>query len=224
MNSRKELLYLILTCLYVMITFIANLITVKLIAVPLLPSLAIPSGLILIPFTFLITDLVAEIYGASKARLMVYLGFSLCLISQLILMLAIKIPPHPSGYDDPEFFQTAFSTVFGLSGIALVSSLIAYGLSQMLDIRLFSFLKEVTHGKHLWIRNGVSTWVSQIIDTLVVNVLFLYCGLKLELELVLLISLYSYMIKAVFTLINIPVFYLCVKMSNQFFKQARVTA
>ncbi len=182
MFSRKELLYLIFASLYAVITFMANLITVKLIALPFFPSVAIPCGLILFPFTFLIADLVVEIFGSPKARLMVYLGFSLCLLSQMILMIAIKLPPHPNGYENPEFFQNSFSAIFGLNGIALISSLIAYGLSQVLDIRLFEFLKELTKGKHLWLRNGVSTWVSQIIDTLVVNVLFLYCGLKLDLE------------------------------------------
>ncbi len=70
-------------------------------------------------------------------------------------------------------------------------------------MHLFGFLKELTKGRHLWLRSAVSTWVSQIIDTLVVNVLFLYCGLKLDLEIVLLISLYSYFVKTVFLPLSI---------------------
>ncbi len=78
---------------------------------------AIPCGLILFPFTFLVADLVTQNSEGPKARLMIYLGLTLCILSQLILMIGIKLT-HPNGYEDPDFFQNSFSAIFGLNGIA----------------------------------------------------------------------------------------------------------
>lgn len=225
-QSRRETLYLSLVSLFTVIAIISNLVTIKFIPLPLFTDLAIPCGLIIYPFTFFIGDLVTELFGEKKAKLMVYMGLGGCLVAQAIIYMAINLSPHdswfspelPVGYSDAASYEHAFQSVFNMSGIALISSMIAYAIAQMLDIRIFTFLKELTKEKHLWFRNGGSTLISQLVDTLIFNTLFLYCGLKLDLNLVVHISLICYLYKAFFTFSNVPIFYAAVFLSKKFLR------
>lgn len=222
--ARKETLYLILVTLFSVIVIISNLITVKLISLPFCKQYLLPCGLITYPLTFLISDLVTEIYGQYKARFMVYMGFIMSICAHFIIQLAVRLPVHPDWiiaynpmhYAETNDYQTAFKAVFHPNGIALFSSMAAYVVSQILDIRLFAFLKELTKDRFLWLRNGGSTLVSQVIDTLVVNILFLYCGMKIPLEQVVSICMICYLYKVFFTICNVPLFYLTVNISHRF--------
>ena len=73
--------------------------------------------------------------------------------------------------------DTVFNKVFGLSPLAVFASMIAYLFAQFIDIRIFHFWKNLTRGKHLWLRNNFSTFASQFIDTF--TVLFLLCSFKI---------------------------------------------
>jgi uncharacterized integral membrane protein (TIGR00697 family) len=70
-----------------------------------------------------------------------------------------------------------FHQVFGLSPLAVFASMVAYLFAQFIDIRIFHFWKQLTKGKHLWLRNNFSTFASQFIDTF--TVLFLICSFKI---------------------------------------------
>lgn len=230
-ENRREIFFLILATLYSVIVILSNLVTVKLISIPFFPSFLLPCGLLIYPFTFLISDLVTEIYGEQRARFMVYLGFAMVVISYLIIQLALKLPPHPEWslainpykHPDASLYQTAFESVFGMHGLALLSSMCVYAVSQLLDIRLFGFIKELTKNKHLWLRNAGSMLTSQIVDTLAVNILLLYCGLKLDLCFVIKISVICYLYKTIFTLCNIPIFYLFVNSTQRFLGEKKPT-
>ena len=75
----------------------------------------------------------------------------------------------PAFYPDVEGYQHAFESVFALNGVLLFGSMTAYAVAQLTDNRLYHFWKRVTKGKHLWLRNNASTWVSQLVDTIIVN-------------------------------------------------------
>lgn len=214
-NSTNINLLMILSCLFTVLIIISNLIAIKLIQLPLLPNTPVPCGLLCYPFTFLISDLVTEIYGEKQARLMVYVAFIMSILSCLFIQLAIYSPTHPEwvntyhpfGYADTVSYQSAFQSFFGLNLFTLASSMAAYILSQILDIRLFAFFKQMTHSRHLWLRNVASTLTSQITDTLIVNLLLLYCALNMEMETVIRICIACYCLKALFTIFSIPLFY-----------------
>lgn len=223
-NTRREALYLVCVTLFTVIVILSNLITVKMITLPWLTQYALPAGLLTYPLTFLLGDLVTEIYGGAKAKFMIYLGFGASLIAFGIVYFAIKMPAHPDWiaaynphhYANAATHQQAFESIFGLNGIAVLSSLAAYGASQLLDINLFGFFKEITKSRHLWLRNAGSTLVSQLTDTLIVNILLLYCGLKMELSAVVQISMFCYFFKVFFTVCNVPLFYLLVASAKWF--------
>lgn len=91
--SRSEILYLGLVTLFCVLIIAANLITVKLVALPWFAHLAVPCGLLVYPITFLITDLITELFGVNRAKFMIYLGFTMSLITYGIIHFSIHLPP-----------------------------------------------------------------------------------------------------------------------------------
>jgi uncharacterized integral membrane protein (TIGR00697 family) len=130
-------------------------------------------GILPYPITFLITDILSEIYGKKKANQVVIAGIFASFFSMLIILMANFAPAIESS----PINDTVFNKVFGLSPLAVFASMIAYLFAQFIDIRIFHFWKNLTRGKHLWLRNNFSTFASQFIDTF--TVLFLLCSFKI---------------------------------------------
>ena len=121
-------------------------------------------GILPYPITFLITDLISEIYGKKKANEVVVAGIFASFFSMGILLIANWVPAlNNSPIDD-----TTFNQVFALSPVAVFASMIAYLLAQLVDIRIYHFWKNLTQGRMLWLRNNFSTFSSQLIDTVLV--------------------------------------------------------
>lgn len=121
-------------------------------------------GILPYPLTFLITDLISEIYGRKKANQIVTAGIFASFFSMGIVLLANHVPALPNSPVQDE----VFSHVFALSPIAVFASMMAYLFAQYVDIGIYHFWKKLTKGKHLWLRNNFSTYLSQFIDTLTV--------------------------------------------------------
>ncbi|WP_272023801.1 queuosine precursor transporter [Olleya namhaensis] len=127
-------------------------------------------GILPYPITFLITDLISEIYGKKRANQIVIGGIFASVFSLLIVYTANAVSAtswSPVG-------DNLFSTVFGNTMIAVFASMMAYLLAQLVDIQIYHFWKRITKGKHLWLRNNFSTFLSQFVDTF--SVLFLLCS------------------------------------------------
>ncbi|MGA0431951.1 MAG: queuosine precursor transporter [Flavobacteriaceae bacterium] len=121
-------------------------------------------GILPYPITFLITDLISEIYGQKRANMVVVSGIFASFFSIGIILLADALPAIAiSPIDD----QT-FKKVFSLTPLAVLASMLAYLFAQFIDIRLYHFWKKLTAGKHLWLRNNLSTFSSQFVDTFTV--------------------------------------------------------
>jgi uncharacterized integral membrane protein (TIGR00697 family) len=121
-------------------------------------------GILPYPITFLITDLISEIYGRKKANQIVTAGIFASFFSMGIILLADIAPAISNSPID----DAIFTKVFALSPIAVLASMIAYLLAQYVDIALYHFWKRLTQGRHLWLRNNFSTFLSQFIDTFAV--------------------------------------------------------
>ena len=128
-------------------------------------------GILPYPITFLITDLISEIYGKKRANQVVIIGIFASFFSMGILLMANAVPAiENSPIDDDTFNQ-----VFAFSPIAVLASMIAYLIAQFVDIRIYHFWKKLTNGQMLWLRNNFSTFSSQFIDTfLVVGLLSIF--------------------------------------------------
>ena len=162
-------------------------------------------GLIAYPITFLVTDIISEIYGKTKANQVVLSGLFASLFMLIIVTVSNTVPSTTWSPVD----NSMFNQVFGLSGAAVFASMMAYLFAQFIDIRLFHFWKRKTNGRHLWLRNNASTIFSQFVDTFCV--LFLLCSFNVigwERFSVLLIN--GFLFKVFFAAFDTPFCYLIV--------------
>ena len=127
-------------------------------------------GILPYPITFLITDLISEIYGKKRANDIVVVGIFASFFSMLIVYTANAVPA--TSWSPVE--DGIFTTVFGSTAIAVFASMMAYLFAQFIDIQIYHFWKRLTQGKHLWLRNNFSTFLSQFVDT--ATVLLLLCS------------------------------------------------
>lgn len=113
--------------------------------------------------TFPITDIVSDVLGKKKARELVMLGLIAYVITTVYSIVAIKVPAASFWVEN----QGAYETTFGMVPRIVVGSMAAYLVSQLHDLWSFHFWKKITSGKHLWLRNNLSTITSQLIDSAV---------------------------------------------------------
>lgn len=163
--SSSHKLFVVLAAIFVSCLLLGDVIGGKTITTPMGP---ISVGIIPFPVTFLLTDVVNDFYGRRGARFITFLGFGMALLAYVILQVGTWLPVHTSTY----FTQDEFSKIFGGSAQLFVASMIAYLIGQFLDIQVFQFWKALTQSKHLWLRATGSTLLSQIVDTVVINVIF----------------------------------------------------
>lgn len=162
-------------------------------------------GILPYPITFLITDIISEIYGRKKANQVVIAGIFASFFSMIIILMANYVP----AIENSPINNELFTKVFGLSPIAVLASMLAYLFAQFIDIRIFHFWKRKTKGKHLWLRNNFSTFSSQFIDTF--TVVFLLCSFEVlpwSLFTSLLIS--GFLFKVLIALLDTPILYFIV--------------
>lgn len=160
---------------YVAVAIIGgNLQVLKITEFSLLPD-PIPLGTILFSTTFLATDILNEYHGPGMARRAVFLGFAALLLFNLFMIFTVGFKPLDPA--DGAFAAQSRAMHDHLQAVVtptpaiLVASLVAYLVSQLNDIWVFSRLREKTRGRFLWLRNNVSTWVSALVDNAVFSVL-----------------------------------------------------
>ena len=170
-------------------------------------------GILPYPITFLVTDLISEIFGKKAANRVVVAGIFASFFSMGILLLAGVVPALPNSPID----DATFNKVFALSPIAVLASMMAYLFAQFIDIRIYHFWKNLTKGRHLWLRNNFSTFASQFIDTFtVVALLCIFGVLPWDTFLGLLIS--GVVFKILVALIDTPLLYLSVNWIRSYYK------
>lgn len=123
-------------------------------------GIAMPAGVIIFPITFLVTDVINEVWGKNEANNTVKLGFISNLLFTLFIYIAIILPPF-------KFWelQSEFETVLGSVPRITFAGLATFIVSQTLDVHIFHKLKIKHDGKKLYIRNNVSTITAQLVDS-----------------------------------------------------------
>lgn len=179
-------------------------------------TMSVPVGVIAYPFTFLATDLLSELYGRKKAQLVVWVGFWMN-VFMLFLMTVNHWLPNTMGVSGGlDLFEGVYEFMIGNT----IASMIAYLVAQTVDVRLFHFWKDLTKGKHLWLRNNASTTVSQLVDsTTILTILFVAGNLGEEVNTIgklIILILNSYLFKFFFALFDTPLCYLGVKIFKDY--------
>ncbi|XPV75828.1 MAG: queuosine precursor transporter [Desulfovibrio sp.] len=162
-NERKA--YSLLLSLFIGGLVMAAVISSKIITVL---GLAVPAGVLAYSLTFVVSDVISEVWGKELANETVTCGFVALLFVTVLAWLAVYWPA--AGFWGN---QEAFASVIGSTPRIVAASLLAYVVSQKHDIWLFHLLRDRWNGKALWLRNNISTMLSQLIDsTIFVTVAF----------------------------------------------------
>jgi queuosine precursor transporter len=203
----SERIYLVLAALFITALVVSNLIFQKFFYWDFfgIYTFKISVGILPYPITFLITDIVSEVYGKKKANQMVTVGIFASFFSLLIVLLADAAPAMA----DSPINDQLFTKVFGATAVAVFASMMAYLLAQYFDIQIFHFWKRVTKGKHLWLRNNFSTFVSQFVDTFTVLFLLSSFG-KLSWEMFGTLLLSGFLFKILIAAFDTPFLYAAV--------------
>jgi len=166
---------------------------------------------------FLATDILNENHGKEDAQKAVWIGFFALIFVTIVMQITLKFTPHPE-----DFISPALQSIFELLPRITIASLTAYMISQFHDIWMFNLLKKKTKGKYLWLRNNISTFLSQLID----NVIFTWIafvgffglfgwGLVFEWEIIIQIFFVTLVMKYIVAILDTPFIYWAKKMKEE---------
>jgi len=222
-SRRADSLYVFLASAFAVVLVLTNIIGTKLFH--LFPDggpawinggqpITLTAGIVTYPITFWLTDIVSEIWGRRRANQMVVLGFFMSLVMLVVVQIGVLLPPSEHwelperGFADSASMQAAYAAVFHNPRLLLFASMVAYLVAQLFDVRLYHFWRRVTRGRHMWIRNNGSTVFSQLVDTIIVNGIFLRWGLDMEWPMIWEVILWVYLCKVAIALMDTPLLYL----------------
>lgn len=164
------------------------------------------SNIVFAVFTYPIVDCICELWGKSIARQTIWFG----VISQFLITLYIQVSiyaPHAAFWN----LQNSYQSILNTSIYVAIASLVAYTLSQILDVIIYQRIKEVSNGKWLWLRSNVSICLGEIIDSLIF-VLIVFHGSNHKFT----ILLGSITIKIILSVLMTPIVYLIVISINHY--------
>ncbi len=200
-------IYLILGALFIASLVVSNLIFQKFFSFDFfgIYTFELSVGILPYPITFLITDIISEVYGKRKANQVVTAGIFASVFSMGIIYVSSAVPAT----EWSPVSDALFDKVFGATVVAVFASMMAYLLAQYIDISIFHFWKRLTRGKHLWLRNNFSTFLSQFVDTFTVLVLLCSFG-KIEWHLFAGLLLSGFLFKVMVAATDTPFLYAAV--------------
>jgi len=197
--------------LFIAILLLANIIASKIV---IIAGFIVPAAIILYPFTFLITYVIAEIEGRDEAKKLVITGFLISLIMVIVLYIGRILPPAPFWKH-----QDAYMMILGSAPRIVMASMTAYMVSQYHDVWAFHWLKKKTAGKHLWLRNNISTAVSQLIDS-VLFITIAFGGVYPAATVLMMIG-GQYAVKLIIAVLDTPFCYMLVSLYGNNRKQVQ---
>ncbi|NLA24289.1 MAG: queuosine precursor transporter [Bacteroidales bacterium] len=211
----------LLSMVFAISLIIANMVTAKLFITPISlfgVPITLPGAVFCYTITFLMTDVIGEIWGAERANRTVKFGFIVQILASILILLTQFLPAT-----DPEM-QKAYEMLLGQNWIFVIGSLTAYACSQTWDVFFFHKIRNRYIQKHKttkggkWIWNNLSTMTSQIIDTIIFITISFGLGFgwlfNREMWPVLgAMIVGQYVFKFLLALIDTPIFYLLTKNS-----------
>src|SRR5215203_3755328 len=174
-------------------------------------TVTLTCGVLLWPLEFVMTDIVNEYYGPKAVRRISFTAVALIAYAFLMYFIAIGVPaadfwkPININNGVPDM-QAAFSGIFGQGMRIIVGSIVAFLVSQIVDVTVFHRIKKATGDKHIWLRATGSTLVSQLIDSYIV--LFIAFSGVFTWQQILAFGIMNYMYKGTMAIVLTPVIYI----------------
>lgn len=163
MNNKTQAQYSIWFLLIVMV-FITCLITANIVAVKLvgIASFIVPAGIVIFPISYIVGDVLTEVYGYKRARRVIWLGFACNLLTVIGIIIGQALPAA-SFWDA----QAAYDRILGYTPRLLIASFVAFLFGEFANSYVLSRMKIATKGRWLWTRTIGSTIVGQGLDSVI---------------------------------------------------------
>ena len=159
MKKTVSVLFMFAGILFAICLLISNILATKII---LIGSWAAPAGVLIFPIAYIINDVIVEVWGYQKARLIIWSGFAVNLLAAIFFTLAIVVPAAPFWQN-----QIAFSTILGSTPRIIVASLLAYLTGSFLNAFVMSKVKVLMKGRDFSVRAILSTLVGEAADSFI---------------------------------------------------------
>jgi len=180
-NIHVSKYYLIFTVLFVTCLLISNIAATKLFDIG---PMTLPAGVLLFPITYIVNDLLAEVYGYKKAKLSIYLGFAMNLLMVAYFALTIWLPA-PSYFE----LQDAYAAILGNTPRLLTASLAAYLFGTLLNAKIMVTMKARDKmNRKLFLRCAVSTLFGELADSTIFIIAAFYGSIPLNVILTMILS------------------------------------
>lgn len=194
-----------ITALFVTVLLISNVTSTKIVS---LGPFTFDGGTILFPLSYIFGDILTEVYGYSRSRKVIWLGFVCSVLMSVAFIVVGALPPAADWH-----YQTAYNQILGLTPRIVVASLIAYFVGEFSNSFTLAKLKLLTRGRWLWTRTIGSTLVAQIVDT-GLFVLIAFTGVVPN-EVLLTIIVSNYLFKCGVEILFTPITYWLTKWLKQ---------
>ena len=192
----------LLTAFFVTSVVIANVLAGKVVAFG--DYVILPAAVVTYAFTFLLTDIINELYGKKAAQSAVIFGFYAQIFAMVMIYIGMLLPALE------QEMQDAYEMLLGQNFRFVVASMAAYFIAQSWDVWIFNKLREKTNGKHKWLRNNASTMSSQFIDTAI----FITIGFWGSVPSLWAMIVSQYCVKLVLAALDTPIFYFFTREKN----------
>ena len=200
---------MLVNAIFITSLLVANVVSSKIVS---FWGLTVPAAIVAYPLTFLMTDVIGEIWGKEEANKTVKLGFICQMVSLALIGGAILLPVAPFADN-----QAQFTAILGSSFRVVFASMIGYLVSQAWDVWIFHKVRDAYIKKHgstkggRWIWNNASTMTSQIIDT-AIFITIAFIGVVPNIWTMI---LSQYLVKFVYALLDTPFFYLLTRKRSE---------
>jgi uncharacterized integral membrane protein (TIGR00697 family) len=196
MNKKNvSISFLVLSILFCVCLIISNILAFKLIRIGPFTATA---GLFIFPISYIVNDVVTEVWGFRKARLLIWCGFAMNFLAILFFQLAIWAPPAGDWA-----YQSAFETVLGSTPRIAVASLAAFLTGSFINAFIMSKMKVASKGKHFSLRAIISTIFGEMGDSLIFFTIFLLFSVPFKQIIVM--ALFQTITKSLYEVIILPV-------------------
>lgn len=190
---------------FVAILLLSNVIGAGKRAVVDLPVLGLwpfGAGILFFPVSYVIGDILTEVYGYARARRCIWAGFAAMLFMAFMSSVVVALPPAPDWTG-----QAAYESVFGQVPRIVLASMLAFWAGEFANSFVLARMKVWTQGRHLWSRTIGSTVVGQGVDSLIFYPLAFYGAPDWPVEAMLAVMLSQFVLKVGWEAMLTPVTY-----------------
>lgn len=200
-NTEYSKYFVIVLALSVTSILISNVTSIKIFN---LGKIVLPASALLFPITYIMGDVIAEVYGFKKAKLVIFIGFLCNAFMVLYFQIAIKLPSANTWK-----LQESFEAILSTTPRMFIASLSAYLIGSLSNAYIMQVIKKITKGKHLWIRTIGSTIVGEFLDTIIFSTIAFVGNIPFNVLVTMMIC--QFLWKVLYETISTPVTYYVIK-------------